>query len=214
MGKRSNFQRRPMDAYATPLEAVRPLVPFLLAEGIMRFAEPCCGDGELIRRLESFGLECVHASDILQGVDALTLDSFAGADAVVSNTPWSREILHRLIEHFMRICPTWLLFDADWAHTRQSGGLIRHCSTIVSIGRVRSIPGSPFTGKDNAAWYRFDGLPADRSQSIGRGQPAGVATMKRQQLELFGSAQLAPRARLDASSGRQLDPLCQQRPPD
>jgi hypothetical protein len=170
MGKRSNFQRRPMDSYATPLAAMRPIVPFLKAEGIHRFAEPCCGGGDLIRHLESFGFVCVHASDLQQGIDALSLDSFGSADAVVSNTPWTRDLLHPLIEHFMRILPSWLLFDADWAHTRQSAPLIRHCSMIVPIGRVRWIPDSPFAGKDNAAWYRFDVHHRNGPQFIGRDQ--------------------------------------------
>ena len=171
MGKRSNFQRRPMDAYATPLAAVLLIVPFLKAEGIHRFAEPCCGDGDLVRHLESLGFECVHASDLQQGIDALSLNSFRNADAIVTNPPWSRGLLHLLIEHFMRILPTWLLFDSDWAHTRQSAKLIRHCSKIVPIGRVRWIPDSPFTGKDNAAWYRFDAQHMHGPQFIGRDQP-------------------------------------------
>ena len=49
MGKRSTFPRRPMDDYATPYEAVVPLVAHLRAEGIHSFAEPCCGDGDLVR---------------------------------------------------------------------------------------------------------------------------------------------------------------------
>ena len=69
MGKRSNFERIPRDFYPTPHAAVPPLIPLL--RGMRTFAEPCCGDGALVRHLESFGLRCVYAGDIATGQDAL-----------------------------------------------------------------------------------------------------------------------------------------------
>ena len=62
MGKRSHFERREADFYPTPRAAVVPLIPHL--RGIRNFAEPCAGDGALIRHLEEFGLRCVYAGDI------------------------------------------------------------------------------------------------------------------------------------------------------
>ena len=50
MGKRSDFERVERDFYPTPIEAVRPLVPHLPKTGL--FAEPCAGDGRLIRHIE------------------------------------------------------------------------------------------------------------------------------------------------------------------
>ena len=73
MGKRSNFERREADFYATPRAAVVPLIPHL--RGIKTFAEPCVGDGDLVRDLETLGLRCVYAGDIRTGQDALTRDS-------------------------------------------------------------------------------------------------------------------------------------------
>jgi hypothetical protein len=157
MGKRSDFPRRPMDDYATPYAAVVPLLPYL--DGVRTFAEPCCGDGDLYRHLTACGIDCVLAFDLVRhGVDALVLNAqqFRNADAIITNPPWTRELLHPLISHFMRIKPTWLLFDADWMHTRQAAAFLGHCSHIVSVGRVKWIQDSPFTGKDNAAWYRFE----------------------------------------------------------
>ena len=72
MGKRSIFRRRPMDKYATPSEAVVPLVTHLRVEGIRSFAEPCCVRNP-IHHLASPGFNCVHASDIRRGVYALSL---------------------------------------------------------------------------------------------------------------------------------------------
>ena len=58
-----------------------------------------------------------------------------------------------MIEHFSSVANTWLLFDADWMHTKQSGEYMKHCRTIVSIGRVKWFGG--MTGKDNCCWYEF-----------------------------------------------------------
>ena len=54
MGKRSNFERREADFYPTPRAAVVPLIPYLRC--IRSFAEPCAGNGALVRHLEEFGL--------------------------------------------------------------------------------------------------------------------------------------------------------------
>jgi hypothetical protein len=154
MGKRSSFERREADFYPTPRAAVLPLIPFL--RGIRTFAEPCCGQGDLVRHLESFGLRCTYAADISTGQDALALDSYGACDSIITNPPWSRDVLHGLITHFQNIAPTWLLLDSDWAQTKQAAPFLPSCSDIVAIGRVKWIEGSKHTGKDNAGWYRFD----------------------------------------------------------
>jgi hypothetical protein len=154
MGKRSNFERREADFYPTPRAAVVPLVPRL--RGIKTFAEPCAGEGDLVRHLEEFGLQCVYAGDIRDGLDALERDDYGAADVIVTNPPWSRDPMHRLIAHFQNIRQTWLLLDADWAHTKQAAPFLPHASDIVAVGRVKWIENSKYTGKDNCAWYRFD----------------------------------------------------------
>ena len=156
MGKRSNFERRPADFYPTPKAAVLPLIPFLRASRIRTFAEPCAGDGDLVRHLEEFGLRCAYQGEISSGQDALALDHYGAADAIITNPPWSRDVLHGLITHFQNIAPTWLLLDADWKETRQAAPFLPHCSDIVPIGRVKWIEGSKHTGKDNTCWYLFD----------------------------------------------------------
>ena len=88
MGKRSNFERIPRDFYPTPYAAVPPLIPHL--RGVRTFAEPCCGDGALVRHLEGHGLRCVYAGDIATGQDALTLDTYGDADAIITNPPYER----------------------------------------------------------------------------------------------------------------------------
>ena len=39
--------------------------------------------------------------------------------------------MHRLIEHFQDIAPTWLLIDYDWSATKQAAEYMPHCSDIV-----------------------------------------------------------------------------------
>lgn len=170
MGKRSSFERVARDYYPTPAEAVAPLVPHL--RGIRTFCEPCAGDGRLIRHLEAHGLQCVRAVDVdprAPGVDrgdALALPPapmFWAADAIITNPPWDRKFLHPFIQRFAPAGPVWLLFDADWMHTRQSAPFLPMLQEVVSVGRVRWIEGSKQTGKDNAAWYRFGPARIDRA---------------------------------------------------
>jgi hypothetical protein len=68
MGKRTNLPRREADFYPTPQAAVVPLIPYL--RKTRTFAEPCAGDWDLVRHLESFGLRCVWQGDIRTGKDA------------------------------------------------------------------------------------------------------------------------------------------------
>lgn len=159
MGKRSDFPRVERDFYCTPAEAVVPLLRFL--PPATRFAEPCAGDGALVSHLEAAGHVCVDAADIcpqapgIRQQDAL---EFQCDDAAlyISNTPWKRPLLHRLIAHLSAHRPTWLLIDANWMFTRQAAPLLLTCSKVVTIGRVKWIPDSKMTGKDDAAWFLFD----------------------------------------------------------
>ena len=143
------------------MEAVEPLLPHL-PEGFV-FAEPCAGDGALIEHLETKGT-CMWASDIepqAKGIhtspyDKLGFDELVESDYVITNPPWDRKILHPMIEYFVPRIKTWLLFDADWMHTKQSIEFMPRLRKVVSIGRVKWIEGSKSTGKDNCCWYLFD----------------------------------------------------------
>lgn len=154
MGKRSNFARVPRDLYPTPAAAVTPLLPHL-SPGT-RYTEPCAGDGALIRHLAAAGHQCVWASDIVPIAPGIAqmdaMDAPLVGDCVLTNPPWDRAVLHPMIERFEW---AWLLFDSDWVHTRQSAKFMPRLHKIVSVGRVKWIPGSKMTGKDNCAWYLF-----------------------------------------------------------
>jgi hypothetical protein len=158
MGKRSDFERKPRDFYPTPMEAVEPLLPHLPEDFL--FAEPCAGDGTLIKHLETKGV-CMWASDIepqAEGIhktsyDKLGFDEFIESDYIITNPPWDRTILHPMIQFFASKRTTWLLFDADWMHTKQSREFMPLCNKVVSVGRIKWF--GNMTGKDNCAWYQF-----------------------------------------------------------
>ncbi len=171
MGKRSNFKRRPQDAYDTPESAVQPLLPHLPSP--LRYWEPCAGSGRLMQALSG----CCKATDItprewfvdeFDGLD-LTLEMLDRFDAnlIITNPPWTRQILHPMIDRFSTLRPTWLLFDADWMHTKQAIPYLAYCQKIVSVGRVSWMENET-SGKDNCAWYLFDQSAQASTQFIGR----------------------------------------------
>lgn len=157
MGKRSNFERIERDFYPTPYEAVAPLLLHLGT--ISTYYEPCAGDGQLIRHLNNSGYLCTYASDIEpreSNIERHSYEEYKSCDSqFITNPPWDRKILHPLIKHLSNLAPTWLLFDADWAYTKQAKPYLKYCDKIVSVGRVKWIPDSKMTGKDNCAWYLF-----------------------------------------------------------
>ena len=204
MGKRSNFERREADFYPTPQAAVVPLIPYL--RGIRRFAEPCAGDGALVRHLEAFGLRCVYSGDVRTGQDALAVDHFGGADAIITNPPYSRDLMHRLIAHFQRIAPTWLLLDSDWTSTRQAAPFLPSCSDIVAIGRVKWIEGSKHAGKDDHAWCRFDARHRGGAVFHGRGQTEVISSRR-----IGACEQCRKRYEPQRASSRFCSQTCRQR---
>ncbi len=161
MGKRSEFPRFPQDRYSTPDTGVATLLPHL--SPATRFIEPCAGEGFLVGHLKRAGHICVGAFD-LDGHDARTSRyDVEDVDRFITNPPWRRDALHAIIINLSDQAATWLLIDADWLHTKQAVPFVPRLRTVVSVGRVKWIPDSPFTGKDNACWTLFD-----------RPQPDGV----------------------------------------
>jgi hypothetical protein len=141
------------------MEAVKPLLEHLPKD--FTFAEPCAGNGALIEHLETKGI-CMWASDIEPQADGIHKNDYSNvgfdelieSEYVITNPPWDRKILHPMIEYFSPKIKTWLLFDADWMHTKQSVPYMAMCIKIVSVGRIKWF--GNMTGKDNCAWYLFD----------------------------------------------------------
>lgn len=167
---KGKFKRSKNDFYATPESAALPLLPHL--GSFVKFDEPCAGNGALGAHLSKYGHKGMSFSDILpqetwiRRVDAFEINECAGS-MFITNPPWTREILHPLITHLSDIAPTWLLFDADWMHTKQAIPHLERCEKIVSVGRV-SWMGNGVSGFDNCAWYLFDGTFAGQPTFYGR----------------------------------------------
>jgi hypothetical protein len=155
--KRGKFEPSPLDFYPTPLKAVVPLIPHL--NGARRFAEPCCGEGHLVRHLESFGLTCVYASDKSQGQDALACDNYGDIDKIITNPPFSDdswEELKRLMLHFTNIAPTWLLLPLDFMANERFAPFLATCTDVIPIGRVQWVKDEKNdSSTENFAWYHF-----------------------------------------------------------
>jgi hypothetical protein len=171
MGKRSDFARRERDFYPTPVAAVVPLLPHLKAR--TRFVEPCAGAGHLIDHLTAAGHVCARAWDLEPHRDDIekcnALETLVGnIDCFITNPPWDRRTLHPLIVRLTEQAPAWLLFDADWIHTVQAIPYLPRLRRIVAVGRVKWIPDTKFTGKDNCFWHLFDARHNSAAQFIGR----------------------------------------------
>ncbi len=174
MGKRSDFERAPRDYYPTPMSAALPLIPHLPRD--VKYIEPFAGDGALIRNLSQALPEsrCHWASDIdpqsntIACADALKVP-YDWGDLCITNPPWKREILHAFIQKITDDGgQCWLLFDSDWVHTKQAIPYLPRLRKIVSVGRVKWIPDSKMTGKDNCAWHCFTAPSTEPTVFYGR----------------------------------------------
>ena len=137
------------------------------------FIEPCAGDGTLTSLLLKYTEgKCLYQSDIAPQEKGIlvknVLDIEDKPDYYITNPPWDRILLHPIIEHLSDLSPTWLLFDADWIHTKQSRPYQQRLQKIVSVGRVKWIPDSKMTGKDNCCWYLFDKDNKDQTVIYGK----------------------------------------------
>ena len=77
------------------------------------------------------------------------------AEYFITNPPWTRQILHPIIENLSNQLPTWLIFDASWAHTKQARPYAARCVKIVSVGRISWMQNGT-SSLDDCAWYLFD----------------------------------------------------------
>lgn len=166
------------DLWPTPYSGVLPLLPHLPER--THFLEPCAGDGRLIGYLQEHGHVCHGAWDIepqdpcIRKQDARTIwtgEEYA-AFKFITNPPWTRNLLHPLIQSLILVHPTWLLFDADWVHTKQAWPLLPFCKLVVSAGRIKWLEGTEadkgHTPMDNCAWYLFTREGGDGPRLIGR----------------------------------------------
>lgn len=170
MGKRTDYEKHPRDAYFTPKRAVEPLVGLL---DPMTFCEPCAGDGRLVAHIEELipGSLCIYALDvepqaswILKG-DALSMraEDIEYCSLIVTNPPFTWSVLKPLLDLWISLKPTLLLLPADMMHNIRFRPYMEKCSFVKSVGRVKWIEDSKTSGMENYAWYLFD---KDKPESV------------------------------------------------
>lgn len=143
----------------------------------LTYAEPCAGTADLIHLLRDTGLRCAWGLEIdphdeglrnrwpIGRGNALTLTErdLDCVDVFITNPPWRRPVLHQLIRHLASLRPTWLLFDASWAFTKQAAPFQRILTDVAAVGRLKWYEGSRHDPPDDCAWYRFCEAEADDS---------------------------------------------------
>ena len=177
MGKRSNYEPKPRDKYYTPLDAVKPLKQFL-EYGIVYF-EPCAGDGAIVAALDvvsPYSL-CVLATDVepekewILQLDAnnLTDDDLKNCGYIITNPPYTWNVLRPLMDKFISLRPTILLLPADFMHNLRMKPYMEKCVWVKSVGRVKWQEESKGVGMENSCWYMFDkDKPIDEPTSVYR----------------------------------------------
>ena len=155
MGKRSSFPRLDRDNYPTPYKATTPLLECLKPR--TKFIDPCCGAGFLVAHFESAGHACVGRYDLPdRDVVSARYDDVEPDAIFVTNLPWRRDVLHPAIINLSNQRPLWTLLDAGWLFTMQAAPFMARLRGIVAVGRLKWIPDSKHTAKDDAAWMLFD----------------------------------------------------------
>lgn len=155
MSHRTRFERIPQDRYYTPFRPVVPLIPHLEAYGVTTFSEPCVGGSNLVRHLDHFGIACTYSADLDEGVDALLDPNLDGADNIITNPPYAWDVLAPMLNRFMRICPTWLLLEADFGFNARTADMMRYCTDVVPVGHVRWFDDTENESRKHYAWFRF-----------------------------------------------------------
>jgi len=166
MGKREETKKpkSPRDFYATiDPDAVKPLLPFVRG---MAYAEPCYGQGDLVRLL---GCDmCAWMSDVEPHFDigdtydatVIPLGLISHADVIITNPPFSKALLLSIMDHLLQSGkPLWLLLPADIMHNRYMSPYMLKCRTVLSIGRLCWFPdeatGKLVKGVDNYCWFEY-----------------------------------------------------------
>lgn len=160
MGKRSTFEKKPKDFYpTTDPNAIPPkFIEFVRGK---RYAEPCCGAGDLVDLLADVAV-CKWESDIeyrgagkLWDAMCLSKHELEKADLIITNPPYTKSVLLGLIDHFITLKPTWLLLPADLMHNKYFGPYMEKCTRVVSVGRLCWFPkeGKKINSTENYCWY-------------------------------------------------------------
>lgn len=121
-------------------------------------------NGALIRGLTEHGHICELAIDLDPGDpqivrrDALSLTSadIVGIDMIIGNLPWSWSSFEPLLKHLLTLgLLIWVLRDTPWLFNLRSSALVDRCALVQPTRRLRWIPNTENTAKDDSAWHFF-----------------------------------------------------------
>lgn len=139
-----NGPKSPRDFWPTvDPDAVKPLLPWISGR---TYAEPCYGDGSLVRLIGNEAkcnfksdLEPQEISDGIYKINALELtrNDLGSCDYIITNPPFSWGMLEPLVNHFITLKPTWLLLRYAFLFNKNSKDLIEKSTRLQSIGRLR-----------------------------------------------------------------------------
>ena len=164
MGKREEVKKPKVarDFYATvDSDAVTPLVDYIRGK---TYAEPFYGEGDLEDLLMDVATckwrsdirETVVPSKVMPATD-LTPYDLRDVDCIISNPPFTRDVLLPCIDHLVKLKPTWLLLPADMMHNKYTIPYMEKCELVLSVGRLCWFPvnGKKVKGVDNYCWFKF-----------------------------------------------------------
>lgn len=160
MSKRSTFEKKPKDFYPTTDPKAIPPAFRAFIQG-RRYAEPCCGAGDLVDLLADIAI-CRWESDVecrgagkLWDAMSLSKNELEKCECIITNPPYTKEVLLPMIDKFISLKPTWLLLPADLMHNKYFSDYMKKCSRVISVGRLCWFPkeGKRVASTENYAWY-------------------------------------------------------------
>ena len=175
MSKRSSFDKIPRDFYATVDPKAVPQAFIGEVRG-KTYAEPCCGAGDLVDLLMDVSV-CRWESDIedrgagkLWDAMCLSKQELARCDLIITNPPYTKDVLLPMIDHFISLKPTWLLLPADMMHNLYFRDYMKKCSKVISVGRLKWFKESKHTSTDNFMWayWKYKATDDTTTKFVGR----------------------------------------------
>lgn len=134
-GGNTAYSRNKQDLYPTPPEVTYALLDFLALPCGTRIWEPACGNGDMVREMETWGYQ-VTGTDISMGQDFLTV-SPVPCDWIITNPPFS------LSEEFIRRCR----YIGKPFALRERAGVLHADQVPRGPGRVPGHTGTAWAGR-------------------------------------------------------------------